>query len=231
MNMFLITVCLCSGLGAAEWPGPVAGGYYLPNGWRITPVGTPIPIEDLVLNIVPAPDDKVLVAVNGGYNPHGLVVIDAARPEAVQRIIVPTAWSGLAWHPARDKLYVSGGNNNDAKGIRAPIYIFSYNNGRLSDAPVGQLMEDIEPAQIYWSGLVHHPSRSILFAANRTAGNVVVFDTDSGKLLQRIPTEVNPYDLVLSPDAKTLYCSNWASDSVSVIDTETYRVRATIGVG
>ena len=47
-----------------------------------------------------------------------------------------------------------------------------------------------------------HHSKPLLFAANRGTGagvsNVVVFDTSSGKLLQRIPVEVNPYALVLS---------------------------------
>src|SRR5262249_115439 len=34
-----------------------------------------------------------------------------------------------------------------------------------------------------------------------------------------------------SQDGRTLFCSNWASDSVSVIDTETFKVTSTIRVG
>lgn len=60
---------------------------------------------------------------------------------------------------------------------------------------------------------------------------MVVFDTFSGGLLSRIKTEVNPYDLVVSDDGRTLYCSNWASDTVSVIDIETFKVTMTIAVG
>ena len=67
-----------------------------------------------------------------------------------------------------------------------------------------------------------------LFAANRGTGagpsNVVVFDTATGKLIQRIPVEVNPYALVLSDNGQSLYVSNWGSDSVSVVDVNTLRV-------
>jgi hypothetical protein len=42
------------GLGTllvAQAPHPVPGGYSLPNGWQITPVGKAIPTEDLILNL------------------------------------------------------------------------------------------------------------------------------------------------------------------------------------
>jgi YVTN family beta-propeller protein len=43
--------------------------------------------------------------------------------------------------------------------------------------------------------------------------------------------EVNPYALVLSDNGQTLYVSNWASDSVSVIDVGAMRVAGRIPVG
>ena len=79
-------------------------------------------------------------------------------------------------------------------------------------------------------GLVHRTKP--LLGANRGTGagasNVVVFDTTTRKLLQRIPVEVNPYALVLSDNGQTLYVSNWGSDSVSVIDVETLQVTGRI---
>jgi len=215
----------------AQKPGRTGEGYLLPNGWRITPAGKAIHTEDMVLNILPTPDSRGVVAVHSGFNPHGLVLIDGKTDEVVQRIPLPTTWMGMAWHPDGTNLYVSGGNNKGAEGIRAPIYGFSYVGGRLSEGPVMRFMESTGPSQIYWAGLIHHPTRHLLFAANRTAGQIVVFDTQSGRLLTRIATEINPYDLVLSSDGRTLFCSNWASDTVSVIDTETFKVTATIGVG
>jgi len=232
MCAFVIALTLSvSAAETADWPGPISGGYLLPNGWRITPVGKAVPTEDLILNLLPSPDGKVVVGVTCGYNPHGLVVIDVETDEPVQRISLPTAWLGLAWHPDGTKLYVSGGNNSSRRAIRAPVYVFGYEDGQLTEKPLTTLSDEIPPEQIFWSGLAHHPVKDLLFAASRTANYVAVFDTAAGKLVGRIPTEQNPYDLVLSRDGTTLYCSNWGSDTVTVINTETSRVTATINVG
>jgi len=189
----------------------------------------------MVLNVSMAPDHKTVVALHSGFNPHGIVTVDVRTEEATQRIPLKSAWLGLAWHPNGKRLYVSGGNANGRRATRAPIYIFDYDNGRLSKEPTGTLEETIDTSELYWSGLVHHHTKPLLFAANRGTGagpsNVVVFDTGSGKLLQRIPVEVNPYSLVLSDNGQTLYVSNWGSDSVSVIDVNTLHVIGRIAVG
>ncbi len=215
---------------ADDFPGPLENGYQLPNGWKITPVGTSVETPDYVLNLQPSPDGRVVVGVSGGYNEHCLTVLGAKKGELLQKVYVPTAWFGLAWNPAGDRLYVSGGNNKK-EGVRAPVYVFEYKDGALSQKPIMELKETVEPEQIYWSGLVQHPQKNVLYAANRTANNIVVFDLATGAIMTRIATGVNPYDLVLSRDGRTLYCSNWASDSVSVIDTETNQVTDTVAVG
>ncbi len=226
----LTAVCFSTSLLAAELPGPTETGYRLPNGWQITPIGTAVPVNDLVTNLLPSPDGKFMLALSSGYNPHELVLISIESGEPSQVISLPTAFMGLAWSPDGTTLYVSGGNNKK-EDVRAPVYVFAYDGTKLSENPVRELAESVAPENIYWSGLAHHPSQPLLYAANRTAGNVVVFDTAKGEIVTRIPTGVNPYDLVLSPDGARLYCSNWASDSVSVIDTASNSVVATIEVG
>src|SRR5215510_10455609 len=220
---------------SAQLPHATQNGYELPNGWRLTPLGHAIPTEDMVLNVSMAPDHKTVVALHSGFNPHGIVTVDVRTEEATQRIPLKSAWLGLAWHPNGKRLYVSGGNANGRKATRAPIYIFDYDNGRLSKEPTGTLEETIDTSELYWSGLVHHHTKPLLFAANRGTGagpsNVVVFDTAAGKLLRRIPVEANPYALVLSDNGQALYVSNWGSDSVSVIDVGTMRVTGRIAVG
>ncbi|MEZ5355575.1 MAG: bifunctional YncE family protein/alkaline phosphatase family protein [Bryobacteraceae bacterium] len=232
LAFFLVLAAVSSG----QKPQPVDGGYFLPNGWRITPAGKPIPTEDMVLNLVVSPDGKAVIASHGGFNPHGLVVIDAAKGDAIQRIPLKAAWFGLAWNPAGNRLFVSGGNQQSRRDpARAPIYVFGYANGRLSDKPAATLEETVPLEEIYWSGLAHHPKKDLLYAANRglspNAGNVAVFDTASSKLITRIPVQASPYDVVISADGATVYVSNWGSDSVSVIDTATNRVTGTIEVG
>ena len=59
----------------------------------------------------------------------------------------------------------------------------------------------------------------------------MAFDTKTRQLVTRIPVEVNPYELAFSPDGDTLFVSNGASKSVSVIDTRSNRVTGVIAVG
>ena len=217
-------------------PQAISGGYALPNGWRLTPVGKSIPTEDMVLNAVAAPDGAAVIAMQAGYNPHGLVVIDTKSEDAVQRIPLKSAWYGMAWSPDGKRLYVSGGNaDGDHDPARAPIYVFDYANGRLSSEPSAKLEESVDKSGLFWSGVAHHPKKNILYAANRGTGfgigNVVVFDTSNGKLIGRIPVDLIPYDLVPSEDGRFLYVSNLASKSVSVIDTAAMKVVASIAVG
>ena len=220
-------------------PKYIQGGFDLPNGWRITPAGKAIAtVEDMVLNTVVSPDGKVIVASHSGYLPHGIDVIDVKTQKLVQEIPLKTTWLGLAWSPDGHTLYVSGGNATGAKNIAgsmAPIYEFTYKDGRLSDQPTGSLVETIDPKQVWWSGVTYLPGKNLIYAANRGTGlgpsNVVVFDAKTRQIVTRIPVEINPYATVLSSDKRRLFVSNWASESVSVIDTETNKVIRTLHVG
>ena len=226
------------GEATTQLPHPIPGGFDLPNGWRITPAGKPIvETEDMVLKMVVSPDGRTVIATHSGYNPHGLVVIDTMTHRAVQRIKLRSTWLGLAWAADGRTFYASGGNANGTKvpPALAPIYEFSYKDGRLSAEPIARLDETIDLRSVYWSGLAYHPKKELLYAANRGTNaqpsNVVVFDAKTRKIVTRIPVEVNPYELVFSRDGSTLFVSNWASNSVSVIDTAANRVTGVIRVG
>ena len=235
-------LCCCFSAALAQTsestaPHAIPGGYALPNGWRITPAALRlIPTEDMVLKVIVAPDGRAVMALHSGFNPHGLVVVNPQSGEVVQRVSLKSAWLGMAWSPDGKTLYVSGGNAVSRRTPeRAPIYVFSYSSGRLSEQPTGRLDETIAPGLIHWAGLACHPKKHLLYAADRGTGSgamdVVVFNTDTRQIVTRIPVDANPYELAFSHDARTLFVSNWASKSVSVIDTEINKVTGTIAVG
>ncbi len=91
------------------------------------------------------------------------------------------------------------------------------------------------PKKVWWSGVAYLPGKHLLYAANRGTGlgpsNVVVFDARTRQIVTRIPVEINPYATVLSKDGRRLFVSNWASESVSVIDTAANKVIRTLHVG
>jgi len=222
-----------------QLPHFIQGGFDLPNGWRITPAGKPIAeLNDMVLNMLVSKDGRIVVASHSGYQPHGIDVMDVKTQKVIQHIELKTTWLGMTWSQDGKTLYVSGGNATGAKTIAqsaAPIYEFSYSDGRLSDKPTDQMVETIDPKKVWWSGVAYLPGKHWLYAANRGTGpgpsNVVVFDARTRQIVTRIPVEINPYQLVLTTDGSKLFVSNWASESVSVIDTATNKVIRTLRVG
>jgi YVTN family beta-propeller protein len=195
-------------------------------------------VGDLVLNTLLSPDGKVLVVTHGGFQPHGIDVIDTHTDEAIQHIPLTSTYFGLTWSSDGKTLYVSGGNasgNASRKDPVAPIYEFSYANGRLNEQPTAKFVETIDPKDVWWTGVAYLPSKHFLYAANKGTGtgpgNVVVFDAASRQIVTRIPVETTPYQLLLSADGTYLFVSNWSSESVSVIDTSSNTVVRSLHVG
>ncbi|MEI6467556.1 MAG: hypothetical protein WCQ89_22730, partial [Verrucomicrobiota bacterium] len=221
---------------AAQLPHKTDDGFLLPNGWQITPTGRHVTLPDYVLNVSPTPDGKRLIALHCGHSPHGLAVIDPATMAITQEIPLKSAWLGLTWSPDGKRLFVSGGNaESKANPTAAPIYVFTYADGKLSPAPVPAFKHRLPANQIYWSGLVHHPKKPWLFAAHRgtqpTPGHIVVFHAETGERLAEYKTGINPYTVVLDASGDTLFVSNWGDRSVTAIDTRDGRVLATVPVG
>jgi len=215
------------------------GGASLPNGWQITPAGKTVTATgDLITNMAVSPDGKVMAAINSGFLPHGLDLIDLATHQRIQHLPLTSAWLGLVWSRDGKTLFVAGGNASGAKvkgNPVAPVYAFAYANGRLQETPAARFVETISPTEVWWSGLAYLPGKGRLYAANRGTGqlasNVVVFDAATRRIITRIPVEATPYQLLLSADGTRLFVSNMSSASVSVIDTASNKVIRTIPVG
>ena len=235
VRFFLVALLLICPL-AAQLPHKTDHGFLLPNGWQITPTGRHVTLPDYVLNVSPTPDGKRLIALHCGHSPHGLAVIDPVTMAITQEIPLKSAWLGLTWSPDGKRLYVSGGNaESRVKPTAAPIYVFTYAEGKLSPALVPAFQHQLPAHQIYWSGLIHHPTKPWLFAANRgtqpTPGHIVVFHAETGERLAQYATGINPYTILLDSTGDTLYVSNWGDRSVSAIDTRDGHVIATVPVG
>jgi YVTN family beta-propeller protein len=216
---------------------PIPGGYELPNGWRITPAGKHVETPDYILNVLPHPSGRALVALSSGANPHTLLVLDPVTLAIRQTLKLKSAFFGLAWSPDGKTLFVSGGNGeSNVFPSAATIMAYSYANGALSEKPAAELKHRRPFNELFWSGLAHHPRKPLLYAANRGTepfgrGEVIAFETGTGKIVAEIPVESQPYAVATDPLGARVYVSNWASNSVSIIDTETNRVAGTVPVG
>ena len=233
-------LCVCLHVSGQAGVHPSqAPATQLPNGWRITPAGKTIAsMGDLVLNLLVSPDGRIVIADHSGYLPHGLEVFDTKTRRQIQHIDLKTTWLGMTWSPDGHTIYASGGNaSGDANKTdpAAPIYEFTYVNGRLSDKPVREFFETVDPKDVWWSGLAYLPGKQWLYAANRTTGtgpgDIVVFDAKDRRIITRIPVDVSPYQILLTRDGRQLFVSNWSSESISVVDTLNNKVVRTLRVG
>jgi YVTN family beta-propeller protein len=192
------------------------------NGWGVTPAGEHVVVSDLPLRLVVAPDQKRLVAVHGGYNKHGVTVIDATTRQQTQFVPLDETWNGLAFSQDGSRFYVTGGDS----GL---IHVFSYEAGTAT------LKNSTAPspgaASTFLAGLAVHPQTGKLFVCNE--GNEEVWRVNPETLVQEGAVAVgdHPHSCLFGADKRHLYVSNWGSRTVSVIDTERWRKVRDIEVG
>jgi hypothetical protein len=124
--LFSLGALLSSQTAPREQVGPLStGGFLLNSGWRLQPVGKQIALDTLPLSSVVTPDGKYMLALNCGYKPPSISVIDLATGAVTGSAPVPDAWLGLAISPNGDRVYASGGS-------RASVFEFSLTAGTLA---------------------------------------------------------------------------------------------------
>src|SRR5437867_3244991 len=106
-------------------PGLRPNANLLFNGWGVTPSGDHLPISDMALKMLIAPDKKILVAVSGGFRKTGLTLVDLAARSVTQFLPLPEAWNGLAFSRDGRRIFVSGGDSGK-------IHVFNYADGQAT---------------------------------------------------------------------------------------------------
>ena len=221
-----------------QLPKHLTNGFDLPNGWRITPGRQGHSHRSgLVLNLVVSPMARSWWRATPATCPMASTSsIQDAEADSTHRTEEHLA--GIDLVPDGHTLYVSGGNATGAKTIahdrcsHLRIHLCEWPPEREADrAVVGDYRS--QACVVVWRCLP--AEQTLVYAANRGTGtgpsNVVVFDAKTRQIVTRIPVEINPYQTVLTPDGWRLFVSNWASQSVSVIDTATNKVIRTLHVG
>ena len=189
------------------------GGFLLSSGWRIKAAGTQIPVETFPMATVLTPDKKLLLVLNGGYNPPSLSVIDIASAKELSRTPVPDGWLGLTITKAGDKVYVGGGS-------KAAVYEFSLAAGVLKPTRVFPLVAEKDRKPQDFTGDVQlAPDGHLLYAADLFHDSVVVINPQSGLVLSRVKTGRRPYRILFHPSGKSFYVSSWADGSIGQYDT------------
>src|SRR5580698_1477925 len=208
-----------------EQVGPMPdGGFLLSSGWRIKAAGTQIPVETFPMATAITPDKKLLLVLNGGYNPPSVSVIDIAAAKEVSRAAVPDGWLGLTITKAGDKVYVGGGS-------KAAIYEFSLANGVLTPSRMFPIVAAKDrKAEDFIGDIQFSPDGHLLYAADVFRNSVVVVNPQSGIVVSRIKTGRRPYRILFHPSGKSLYVSSWADGSISQFDAATGALITTVRI-
>lgn len=195
----------------------------LPNGWKLSPVGSSLPLGDLPLNIAVSKSGKLMAVTNNGQSVHSIQLIDPVTKKQLDQAIVPKAWYGLTFSADEQKLYASGGHDNR-------ILVFSTKNNRLTRTDSISLGKPW-PNKIGVAGLTIDDARKILYVVTRDDKMLYAVDLVSKQTLYTYYIGAEAYTCVLSPNKKTLYISVWGGDEVLFFDTEKIQVKQAIKVG
>jgi len=192
------------------------------NGWGVSPAGEQTLVSDLALKMVVAPDQKRVVAVHGGFNEHGVTLLDLGTRKQTQFLPLKEAWNGLAFSRDGHRFFVSGGDSGQ-------IHIFTYTNG------VAAFDRSVKPEAgaetVFLASIAVHPVTGKLFACNEGNHEIWVLDPATMAVEARIPVGLHPHSCVMGADRRHLYVSNWGSRSVTVVDTQQLRRVRDISVG
>ncbi len=211
---------------ARQTPGPQPDGtILLPNGWSISPAGRQVPLSTLPMSLAVAPDGKYVLALNAGFLPPSISVVDIAAAKETSRVPVEDAWLGLTFNKSGDKVYVGGGSS-------AKVLEFDYKEGQLAAGrafpvtPAGKRQETDFVGDVAFSA-----DGRFLYAANLFRDSVVVLNAQTGFVVSEFKTGRRPYRLLPQPDGATLLVSHWAEASVGLYNLAEGRLIERISVG
>jgi YVTN family beta-propeller protein len=205
-----LTVC-------AQTPGKIAQTQQvlLPNGWKLSPAGTSLPLGDLPLNIQLSASGKLLAVTNNGQSTQSVQLIDPKNEKLLDEKVIAKSWYGLAFSHDEHRLYASGGNDNW-------IYVFNIANNKLGKPDTIRLAANKWPkSKVCPTGITVNKADTRLYTVTKEDSLLYIVDPSQGKTLKTVKLPAEAYACTLSPDEKTLYISLWGGDKLGIYNIAT----------
>ncbi len=234
-----------SGSSSAEADGPADAikGNYTPNGFRVAPAGTQVPVFNFPLGMVATPDGSQVIVSSDSGGLQGLTTIDAA---ALTPTHTPAANLFIGLAVTDDgRVLASGGNADRIFGFRlvGPTVVnedateaafFPNHNARdgiakrlptgVPDLPAGDGIRVpgypgasvLDGDLLYIAGTLSEPSGEgddACPTAQEACGRVTILDTSTGEIVGRVPVGLDAYGLALDAERDVLYVANWADEA------------------
>ncbi|MDB5029532.1 beta-propeller fold lactonase family protein [Mucilaginibacter sp.] len=213
---FLIVFALQA---SAQLPGKIeqTGQMLLPNGWKLSPAGSSLPLGDLPLNIQLSSSGKLLAVTNNGQSTQSVQLIDPVNQKLLDEKVVGKSWYGLAFSHDEKMLYASGGNDNW-------IMAFHIQNNKIGKADTIKLGLPWPKNKICVTGITVNKSNTLLYAVTKEDSSLYIINPVTHNIQNKIKLAAEAYSCVLSPDDRTLYISIWGGEQVSLFNTVTKKL-------
>lgn len=222
--LLLLTVSLAS---YAQLPGKIekTGQVLLPNGWKLSPAGTGLPLGDLPLNIQLSSSGRLLAVTNNGQSTQSIQLIDPKNEKLLDERVIAKSWYGLAFSRDEKMLYVGGGNDNR-------ILAFHIEDSKIGSVDTIKLAPKSWPDnKVCTTGIAINRSNTRLYTVTKEDSALYVVDLKTNKVIKRVALPAEAYSCFLSPDDKSLYISIWGGEKVTVYNTATGNITRNITTG
>jgi YVTN family beta-propeller protein len=210
----------------AQLPGKISqtNQMLLPNGWKLSPAGTSLPLGDLPLNIQLSSSGKLLAVTNNGQSTQSIQLIDPVNEKLIDEKVIGKLWYGLTFSRDEKHLYASGGNDNW-------IIDFKIDNNKLIPADTIKLAPSAYPkSKVCATGIAVNKSNTLLYTVTKEDNSLYVIDLISRTIKSKVKLDAEAYSCMLSPDEKTLYISVWNGGELAIYNTTSGQIN-TIPVG
>ena len=209
-----------------EQVGPVLGGFLLNSGWKIHPAGQQVQLDTLPMSALISQNGRFLIALNAGYKPPSLNVVDLSDGRVLSQVPVADAWLGMALSKEGKTLWVSGGST-------ASIYEFTLNDeGVLRPS---RTFEIVHPGDRTWQDFIGDvavtPDSRLLYAADLYHDQILIINPQSGIVIDKFRTGRRPYRILFHPDGKSLFVTSWADGALFHHQADTGQKLDTVPIG
>jgi len=212
---------------SAQHPGKIqkTGQVLLPNGWKLSPVGTSMRLGDLPLNIQLSASGRLLAVTNNGQSTQSIQLIDPKNQKLLDERIIKKSWYGLAFSHDEKMLYASGGNDN-------LIVAYHIAGNKIGAADTIKLAPHAwDKNKVCPTGIAVNRGNTRLYTVTKEDSALYVVDPAKKEVIKRVKLPAEAYSCILSPDEKLLYISIWGGEGISVYSTVTGTLTKEIKTG